>query len=77
LQYGSLDICLTATAGNKGAVRVNFAQEHKDMVASCRMIVGNGYLAIDHRFDKLIISLRTAVDTMIERHKQRLIMLEI
>jgi hypothetical protein len=45
-------------------IPVNFAKEHKDMIAHCRNIMSQGLLTIypKERFDKLITSLRTAVD---------------
>jgi hypothetical protein len=45
-------------------VPVNFAKEHKDMIAHCRNLMSNGLISIypKERFDKLITSLRTAVD---------------
>jgi hypothetical protein len=45
-------------------VPVNFAKEHKDMIAHCRNLMSNGLIHIHpkERFDKLITSLRTAVD---------------
>ena len=39
---------------------VNFATEHKQMLAHLHMLVNKEYLAIPKEFDKLIISLRTA-----------------
>ena len=39
---------------------VNFATEHKQMLAHLHMLVNKEYLAIPQQFDKLIISLRTA-----------------
>ena len=39
---------------------VNFATEHKQMLAHLHMLVNKQYLAIPQQFDKLIISLRTA-----------------
>jgi hypothetical protein len=39
---------------------VNFAIEHKQMLSHLAMIVSKEYLAIPEKFDKLIISLRTA-----------------
>jgi hypothetical protein len=39
---------------------VNFATEHKKMMAHLHMLVNKEYLAIPEQFDKLIISLRTA-----------------
>ena len=45
-------------------VPVNFAKEHKDMIAHCRNLMSKGLVTIypKERFDKLITSLRTAVD---------------
>jgi hypothetical protein len=45
-------------------VPVNFAKEHKDMIAHCRNLMSSGLVSIypKERFDKLITSLRTAVD---------------
>jgi hypothetical protein len=40
---------------------VNFNQEHKEMLGHCKMLLERGYIAINPTFDKLIISLRTAV----------------
>jgi hypothetical protein len=39
---------------------VNFATEHKSMLAHLHMLVNKEYLAIPEQFDKLIISLRAA-----------------
>ena len=39
---------------------VNFATEHKQMLAHLHMLVNKEYLAIPKDYDKLIISLRTA-----------------
>ena len=45
-------------------VPVNFAKEHKNMIAHCRNLMSNGLIHIHpkERFGKLITSLRTAVD---------------
>ena len=46
-------------------VSVNFNKEHKAMLGHCKMILENegGRIAINpDKFDKLITSLRTAVD---------------
>ena len=40
---------------------VNFNQEHKEMLGHCKMLLEQGYIAINPDFDKLITSLRTAV----------------
>jgi hypothetical protein len=40
---------------------VNFNQEHKEMLGQCKMLLEKGHIAINPVFDKLIISLRTAV----------------
>jgi hypothetical protein len=39
---------------------VNFATEHKQMLSHLHMLINKEYLAIPDRFDKLILSLRTA-----------------
>jgi hypothetical protein len=38
---------------------VNFATEHKQMLAPLHILVNKEYVAITEQFDKLIISLRT------------------
>jgi hypothetical protein len=47
-------------------VPANFNKEHKAMLGHCKMILeqdpGNGKIAINPTFDKLITALRTAVD---------------
>jgi len=43
-------------------IPVQFAREHKSMLTHCKMLLEQGALQIDPRFDKLIISLRTAVE---------------
>jgi hypothetical protein len=40
---------------------VNFNQEHKEMLGRCKLYLEKGHIAINPAFDKLIISLRTAV----------------
>jgi hypothetical protein len=40
---------------------VNFNQEHKEMLGQCKLYLEKGHIAINPVFDKLIISLRTAV----------------
>jgi hypothetical protein len=49
---------------NMKIVPVNFNSEHKAMLGHCKMILENDprKIAINHVFDKLITSLRTAVD---------------
>ena len=49
---------------NMKVVPVNFNKEHKAMLGHCKMILENegGRIAINPKFDKLITSLRTAVD---------------
>ena len=39
---------------------VNFNTEHKNMLANLHAVISKGYLAIDPKYDKLLISLRTA-----------------
>src|SRR5918993_1708051 len=40
---------------------VSFAKDHKAMLGHCKLLLEQGYVAINLDFDKLIISLRTAV----------------
>ena len=47
---------------NIDVIPVYFSTEHKDMLAHCKINVEKELIAINPRFDKLIISLRTAVD---------------
>jgi hypothetical protein len=39
---------------------VNFSTEHKSMLSHLHMMINKGYLAIPEKYDKLIVSLRTA-----------------
>jgi hypothetical protein len=41
---------------------VNFSTEHKALLSNTKMILSDGLLAVDKRFDKLINSLNTASD---------------
>ncbi len=41
-------------------VPISFSSEHKNMLSHLYMMVNKGYLAIPEKYDKLIISLRTA-----------------
>jgi hypothetical protein len=52
----------TKTAGPESMViiPVNFSTEHKQMLSHMHAIVSKEYLAINSKFDKLLISLRTA-----------------
>ena len=43
-------------------VPVNFSQEHKQMLMHTKKILEKGYLVINPKFNKLITSLKTAVD---------------
>ena len=43
-------------------VPVHFSIEHKTMLTQCKAFLEKGAIQIDSRFDKLIISLRTAVE---------------
>jgi hypothetical protein len=47
---------------NIDVIPVYFSTEHKDMLAHCKIKLEKELIAINPRFDKLIISLRTAVD---------------
>jgi hypothetical protein len=40
---------------------VSFGKEHKEMLGHCKLLLEQGYIAINPVFDKLITSLRTAV----------------
>lgn len=39
---------------------VNFGTEHKQMLSPLYLMINKGYLAIPEKYDKLIVSLRTA-----------------
>lgn len=41
---------------------INFSQEHKTMLSHCKMLLEGGCIAINPAFDKLVISLRTAIE---------------
>lgn len=41
-------------------IPVNFTTEHKQMLSNLHVMVSKGYLAIPEKYDKLIVSLRTA-----------------
>jgi hypothetical protein len=43
-------------------VPVHFSVEHKTMLTHCKMFLEKGIIQIDPQFDKLITSLRTAVE---------------
>jgi hypothetical protein len=45
-------------------IPVSFSTEHKSMLGNCKMLLerDGGYIAINTKFDKLITSLRTAVE---------------
>jgi hypothetical protein len=43
-------------------IPINFNAEHKAMLGHTKMLLEEGILAINPMFDKLITSLRTAVD---------------
>jgi len=43
-------------------IPVNFSTEHKALLAHSKMILEQGTLAIHPKFDKLITSLRTAIE---------------
>ena len=43
-------------------IPVNFSTEHKAMLSHCKMIFEKGYVSINPKHDKLITSLRTAVE---------------
>ena len=43
-------------------IPIHFSVEHRTMLTHCKMFLERGLLQIDPRFEKLIISLRTAVE---------------
>jgi hypothetical protein len=43
-------------------VPISFHSRHKEMLAHCKLFIERGHIAINPKFDKLITSLRTAVD---------------
>ena len=49
---------------NMFVLPVSFAKHHKEMLAHCKELLEfrNGYMSINPRFNKLITSLRTAVE---------------
>ena len=47
---------------NMKIIPVNFGKYHKDMLGHCKLILEDGYIAIHHTLDKLIIALRTATE---------------
>jgi hypothetical protein len=46
---------------NNRVILVNFVTQHKNMLSNLHTFINKEYLAIPGRFDKLLISLRTAV----------------
>jgi hypothetical protein len=52
-------------------VPVNFATEHKAMLSHLHMFVNKEYLAIPKEYDKLILSLRTAIATEYSLDKEQ------
>src|SRR5215204_2942625 len=44
---------------------VSFAKDHKGMLAHAKMLLEQGYIAINPAFDKLITSLRTVLKLLI------------
>ena len=45
---------------NMKVIPVNFSTEHKNMLSHLHLMINKEYLAIPEKFDKLIVSLRTA-----------------
>ena len=41
-------------------IPVNFSTEHKNMLSHIHLMINKEYLAIPQKYDKLIVSLRTA-----------------
>ena len=49
---------------------VNFATKHKDMLGHTKLLLEKGYISINPKFNKLVTSLRTAVDNESTLDKQ-------
>ena len=47
--------------GNKKIIPVAFSTTHKQMISHLAMLFNEEYMAIPEKFDKLIVSLKTAV----------------
>lgn len=58
----STDNAIAAATKNMKIIPVNFAKHHKDMLAHTKMVLEDGYLSINPKFDKLIVALKTAVE---------------
>jgi hypothetical protein len=50
---------------------VNFNTEHKSMLSNLHAVISKGYLAIDPKYDKLLISLRTAYANELSLDKEQ------
>jgi hypothetical protein len=61
--YGS-SFNLQSVVGNMLVVPIHFGKEHRNMLAYAKKLMeyGNGVVAINPKFTKLIIALRTAVE---------------
>jgi hypothetical protein len=56
---------------NMKVLPVSFAKENRAMLGNCKMILESGLIAIDPRFDKLIVSLRTSVANEMKLDEQQ------
>jgi hypothetical protein len=63
-RYKSQGLTEEQALRNMKIIPVSFGKEHKAMLGHCKMVFedGGGHIAIHPSFDKLITSLRTAVD---------------
>lgn len=61
--YGTANFNLTSLIHNMFVIPIPFSKEHKSMLSHCKQMMeyDNGRVAINHKFNKLITSLRTAV----------------
>lgn len=59
------------TPNSMRVLPVNFGTEHKQMLSHMAVCVSKGYLCIPKRYDKLIISLRTAWANELSLHKEQ------
>ena len=55
---------------NMKVLPINFVKEYKQLLANMKMMLSDGLLAIDKRFEKLVTSLNTASDIENSLQKQ-------
>jgi hypothetical protein len=59
---------------NMKVLPINFVKEHKQLLANMKMMLSDGLLAIDKRFEKLVTSLSTAsdIENSLQKHSDSL-----